>query len=105
MSFEITGRTAGLRMPSKTSSAAARAIRLAGVTIIALTAANCSQQKFGGIDPKYGVAASPKVIRDGDPVPKGGGREMVGKPYTVAGRTYVPSDKGYSAEGLASWYG
>ena len=30
---------------------------------------------------------------------------MVGEPYTVAGRTYVPTDKGYAAEGLASWYG
>src|SRR3954468_9298951 len=105
MSFEITGRMAGLRVTSKTSSATARAIRLAGVTIIAVTAANCSQQKFGGIDPKYGVAASPRVIRDGEPVPKGGGRDMVGKPYTVAGRTYVPSEKSYVAEGLASWYG
>jgi rare lipoprotein A len=105
MPFEIVGRKAGLRMPVIASSEAARILRLAGVAAIALTAANCSQQKFGGIDPKYGVAASPKVIRDGDPVPKGGGREMVGKPYTVAGKTYVPSDKGYVAEGLASWYG
>jgi rare lipoprotein A len=30
---------------------------------------------------------------------------MVGKPYTVAGRTYVPSDRDYAAEGIASWYG
>ena len=84
-------------MPSRTSSATARAIRLAGVTAIALTAANCSQQKFGGIDPKYGVAASPKVVRDGEPVPKGGGREMVGRspiwspaePTCRARRAYV----------------
>src|SRR5919112_3732780 len=81
-------------------------IRIAGVAAIALTAANCSSSNVrGGIDPKYGVAASPRVIRDGEPVPKGGGRDMVGKPYTVAGRTYVPSEKSYVAEGLASWYG
>ena len=31
---------------------------------------------------------------------------MVGKPYVVAGRTYVPRENGsYSREGLASWYG
>lgn len=79
-------------------------IRVAGVVAIALTAANCSS-KVGGIDPKYGVAPSPRVVADGQPVPKGGGRAMVGKPYTVAGRTYVPSETPRAAEGLASWYG
>ncbi|MBM6595704.1 septal ring lytic transglycosylase RlpA family protein [Microvirga pudoricolor] len=80
-------------------------LRIAGVTAIALTAANCSKG-VGGIDPKYGVAASPRVVRDGEAVPKGGGRNMVGKPYTVAGKTYVPTENpGYAREGLASWYG
>jgi rare lipoprotein A len=42
----------------------------------------------------------------GDPVPKGGGTYRVGKPYTVAGRVYVPEDDpNYRAEGMASWYG
>jgi rare lipoprotein A len=80
-------------------------LRVAGVTAIALMAANCSSNVRGGIDPKYGVAASPKVVADGQPVPKGGGRDMVGKPYTVAGRTYVPDATPRPAEGLASWYG
>ena len=81
-------------------------LRIAGVTAIALVAANCSSNVRGGIDPKYGVAASPRVVRDGDPVPKGGGREQLGKPYTVAGRTYVPQmNAAYKNEGLASWYG
>jgi rare lipoprotein A len=80
-------------------------LRVAGVTAIALVAANCSSNVRGGIDPKYGVAPSPKVIADGQPVPKGGGREMLGKPYTVAGRTYVPNETSRPAEGLASWYG
>jgi rare lipoprotein A len=81
------------------------------VTAIALTAANCSSQQVTRngrtIDPKYGVAASPRVIEDGQPVPKGGGRELVGRPYQVAGRTYVPRENasGYSRVGLASWYG
>lgn len=52
----------------------------------------------------YG-AASPRVVADGEDVPKGGGRYLVGKPYTVAGRTYVPSERKYAAVGLASWYG
>jgi rare lipoprotein A len=82
-------------------------LRIAGVTAIALTAANCSSSNVrSGIDPKYGVAASPRVVRDGEPVPKGGGREHVGKAYTVAGRTYVPRiNPDYRNEGLASWYG
>jgi rare lipoprotein A len=52
----------------------------------------------------YG-AASPRVIADGQPVPHGGGSYLVGKPYTVAGHTYYPSEKHYAATGLASWYG
>ena len=55
---------------------------------------------------KYGVPASPRLVRHGRPVPKGGGHYMVGKPYRVAGRTYVPRDNpNYSKVGLASWYG
>jgi rare lipoprotein A len=39
-------------------------------------------------------------------VPKGGGTYRVGKPYTVAGRVYIPEeDVNYREEGLASWYG
>jgi rare lipoprotein A len=70
--------------------------------------ANCaSSNKFASrVDPKYGVSASPRVVAFGDPVPKGGGAYRVGKPYTVAGRVYVPEeDVNYRAEGLASWYG
>lgn len=58
------------------------------------------------IDPKYGVAPSPRVVAMGQPVPKGGGRAMVGKPYQIAGKTYVPKiDPDYKVVGLASWYG
>jgi rare lipoprotein A len=86
------------------------AARLAAVTVVALTVANCgSQQKVAGrsIDPRYGVAASPRVVEEGEPVPKGGGRELVGRPYQIAGKTYYPREdaNGYSRVGLASWYG
>ena len=54
---------------------------------------------------KYGHA-SPKVIADGQPVPKGGGQYLVGHPYDVAGHSYVPSEMTrYTAVGMASWYG
>src|SRR2546428_2678014 len=73
-----------------------------------LLLANCaSSGKFASrVDPKYGVSSSPRVVALGDPVPKGGGTYRVGKPYTVAGRVYVPEeDTDYRAEGMASWYG
>jgi rare lipoprotein A len=49
--------------------------------------------------------ASARVVADGEPVPKGGGQYLVGHAYTVAGHTYVPSEKKFAAVGLASWYG
>ncbi|WP_430913504.1 septal ring lytic transglycosylase RlpA family protein [Methylobacterium sp. sgz302541] len=88
--------------------------RILAVTGIALATANCSTapQKFAaaggnGVDPKYGVKASPRLYNEGDVIPKGGGRRFSGKPYVVAGRTYVPREdaRGYVREGLASWYG
>jgi rare lipoprotein A (peptidoglycan hydrolase) len=52
----------------------------------------------------YGPA-SPRVVAEGEPVPHGGGQYLVGRPY--AGRAYYSSEKttGYSAVGMASWYG
>jgi len=86
--------------------------RVAIAVALGLVVANCStapqqrQASRGGIDPKYGVAASPKVVADGEAVPKGGGRDMVGRPYVVGGRLYTPREApGYSAVGVASWYG
>jgi peptidoglycan lytic transglycosylase len=83
----------------------ARAAIVAGACLIL---ANCaSSDKFASrVDPKYGVSSSPRVVAFGEPVPKGGGTYRVGKPYTVAGRVYVPEeDTEYREEGLASWYG
>jgi rare lipoprotein A len=72
-----------------------------------LALANCSNGRVAGkIDPRYGVAASSRVIEPGQPVPKGGGVYRVGQPYMVGGRVYVPEENvNYSAEGMASWYG
>ena len=54
---------------------------------------------------KYGHA-SPKVIADGQPVPKGGGQYLLGHPYRIAGHTYVPTEnESYTVVGMASWYG
>jgi rare lipoprotein A len=82
--------------------------RTAAAVALCLVLANCaSSGKFASrLDPKYGVSSSPRVVEFGEPVPKGGGTYRVGKPYTVAGRVYVPEeDVNYHEEGLASWYG
>src|SRR5450631_4209253 len=85
-----------------------QAARSAAAVATCLVLANCaSAGKFASrIDPKYGVSSSPRVVALGEPVPKGGGAYRVGKPYTVAGRIYVPEeDVNYREEGMASWYG
>ena len=95
-------------MGTRRSDPVIRAARSAATVAACLILANCaSSGKFASrVDPKYGVSSSPRVVAFGEPVPKGGGTYRVGKPYTVAGRVYVPEeDTNYREEGLASWYG
>ncbi len=79
------------------------------VTAAAVLLAACSstpepKSKFS--PKKYGVKGSPKVVAAGQPVPKGGGRYVVGKKYKIAGKWYYPKeDPNYKKVGLASWYG
>jgi rare lipoprotein A len=96
------------------------ASRVIGITGVALLLANCAseptktrqisaqnQREIGAFadSRKYGNA-SPRVVHDGGAVPKGGGRDHVGKPYRIAGRWYTPRDNpGYSSTGNSSWYG
>jgi rare lipoprotein A len=94
----------GIRRPDQFVLMARSAAAIAACLVLA----NCaSSGKFASrVDPKYGVSSSPRVVALGDPVPKGGGTYRVGKPYTVAGRIYVPEeDVNYREEGMASWYG
>src|SRR5437763_4563345 len=82
--------------------------RFGAVALGCLLLANCSSSSklTSRVDPRYGVAASPRVVEPGQPVPKGGGVYRVGRPYQVAGVTYTPEENGrYRSEGLASWYG
>lgn len=83
-------------------------VRAAAIGSACLFLGQCaSSDKFSSnVDPRYGVPSSPRVVQAGEAIPKGGGVYRTGKPYVVAGRTYVPEDgPGYHAEGLASWYG
>ena len=54
----------------------------------------------------YGTA-SERVVRSAlKPVPRGGGRAVVGKPYKINGRWYKPRRQpNYNKTGIASWYG
>ena len=55
---------------------------------------------------KYGVKASPRVSNLRTRLPRGGGRDQLGRPYKVAGKWYYPKeDRHYRKVGAASWYG
>lgn len=94
MGIRLTNRAGGL----------ARGATAIGLCLVL---ANCASSKFESrIDPRYGVPSSPRVVGFDQPVPKGGGKYMVGKPYWVGGRLYIPSsDPNYHEVGWASWYG
>ena len=53
---------------------------------------------------EYGVKASPRVSNLRTRLPRGGGRDQVGKPYKIAGKWYYPKeDRHYRKVGAASW--
>lgn len=90
-----------------------RALRAVALVAGAAVLASCSSSappafkraKEFFSEAQYG-RASPRVVAHGQPVPKGGGRFLLGEPYRVAGKTYIPRDNpSYSTVGLASWYG
>ncbi|HZD91534.1 MAG TPA: septal ring lytic transglycosylase RlpA family protein, partial [Pseudolabrys sp.] len=62
-----------------------RFARLAALGAGCLALANCSSG-VGRIDPRFGVAASPRVVPLGERAPKGGGVYKTGEPYEVGGR-------------------
>jgi rare lipoprotein A len=69
-------------------------------------AANTKKSKEYFAEAEYGVKASPRVTTRLANLPRGGGRDQLGKPYKVRGKIYYPQeDKDYKKTGLASWYG
>ncbi len=79
-------------------------LTLMGVAGIVLS--GCSGSSKSKVDPKYGVSASARVATQKGEFRKGGGSYKIGKPYKVAGRTYVPKHQpSYNKTGKASWYG
>jgi len=108
LAFGADTRQAGSLLESRSM----RLLKLSAATIGCLALANCatSGDKMGRVkDPKYGVYASPRVVAGTeaiDPAVSRRGVYMVGRPYQVAGKRYVPhEDVGYKKVGMASWYG
>ncbi|MCD2185282.1 septal ring lytic transglycosylase RlpA family protein [Rhizobium sp. GN54] len=98
------------------SAGARTAFRLVAIPVVCAGLASCNttsetakkagRSKEYFAESEYGVKASPRVVQEGQAVPKGGGRYQVGKPYKVRGKWYKPQeDPGYDKVGLASWYG
>ncbi|WP_244447220.1 septal ring lytic transglycosylase RlpA family protein [Hoeflea sp. BAL378] len=98
---------AGLRLALRLSAALVLAAAVTGCGSTSGSKSDTShintKTKFSVAE--YGVAASPRITTAKRPK-KGGGRDMVGKPYRVRGKWYTPKeDPNYDKAGLASWYG
>ncbi len=75
-------------------------------TALAVSLSACSVSKSNLPMTDATRQLSPRLIKVGDPVPKGGGVYKVGDPYLANGKWYVPvNDRSYDRKGLASWYG
>ena len=87
------------------AAAPRRFVRAVAVSVIGLCVAQCMPEgKLASVVPDVVTQTFSKS--EPESLPKGIGYDKTGKPYTVAGKLYVPrEEKGYSATGLASWYG
>jgi rare lipoprotein A len=69
----------------------------------AVVLSGCSSKKEK-LDPFAGVGSP--YYKGAGPMPKGGGKYHLGKPYQVAGRWFTPKEQpNYDKTGTASWYG
>ena len=74
---------------------------VAALAVTGLIVAGCAGGKHAN-ESDY----SPRVVKPGQPVPKGGGVYKIGRSYTIKGQTFHPrEDEGYDRKGVASWYG
>src|SRR5687767_15705847 len=79
-----------------------RRIMILPLLIAGLAITGCASKK--NINPFAGNG-SPYYAGQGE-APRGSGRYLVGKPYTVAGRWFKPREQpSYDVTGRASWYG
>lgn len=92
------------------------ALCLLAASAFALTACSTSAPETASKKPtrskeyfaesEYGVKASPRVTNQRTRLPRGGGRDQIGKAYKVKGKWYHPREVAdYRNTGVASWYG
>lgn len=102
--------------PSRLTGRRGFASLLIAVSAFAFTACSSPTSKVASKQPtrskeyfaesEYGVKASPRVSNLRSGLPRGGGRDQVGKPYQVKGKWYHPKEvPNYRNAGMASWYG
>ena len=71
-----------------------------------MSAGNGTSAKEYFAESIWGVRASPRVSYSKSNLPRGGGRDQLGRPYKVRGKMYYPKeDRNYEKVGYASWYG
>lgn len=88
---------------SSVVAASSEVVNLANLPVFTENAATSGEESFSVA--AYGVAASPRVA-NGTRIQRGGGRDMVGRPYTVRGKRYYPTAEQPPVQhGRASWYG
>lgn len=80
------------------------AVAIVAVGLLLAGCSSSSSNKQSKLDPFAGKGSP--YYKGSGPIPWGGGREQVGKPYQVAGRWFTPREQpGYDKSGKASWYG
>jgi rare lipoprotein A len=87
----------------------ARKFAVIAALVCASLASACSSSSYvvRGLDVRPPSSISSAASGGGGSAWSGGsGEQKIGRPYTVAGRTYVPArDDDYDEVGVASWYG
>ena len=77
-----------------------------GVVVLLIAAALLNGCSSGPAKRNPFAGAGSPVYPGSGPLPKGGGKYLIGEPYEVAGWKYYPrEDPGYDKVGQASWYG
>jgi rare lipoprotein A len=83
--------------------ATGRRVARLGAAAACVALLQCSGSDFRQFD---STSAPRPVAELSESIPKGGGGYLIGKPYVIGSRLYVPQENpNYRAEGFASWYG
>lgn len=80
-------------------------VAVGALTALVMGVGACSQSERAETRVGRTTTASPRVIADDRPIPKGGGAYKVGEPYQIEGQWFVPREEpAYDRSGVASYY-